>query len=48
MIAILDEYKTELSEISGYADRTVENYVSCIAMFTKYLKQQGMTLMALF
>ncbi len=44
MIAILDEYRIELSEISGYADKTVENYVSCIAMFAKHLKQQGMTL----
>ena len=43
MIAILDEYKTELSEISGYTSRTVENYVNCIALFIEYLKDQSIS-----
>lgn len=41
MIALLDEYKTELLEISGYTAQTVENYASCISMFKKYLNNQG-------
>ncbi len=43
MIAILDEYKTELSEISGYTSRTVGNYVNCMALFIKYLKEQDIS-----
>lgn len=41
MIALLDEYKTHLSDVNGYVDQTVENYASCMGMFARYLKQQG-------
>jgi len=41
MIALLDEYKTQLSDVCGYADQTIENYASCMGMFARYLKEQG-------
>ena len=41
MIALLDKYKTQLSDVNGYVDQTVENYVSCMGMFFQYLKKQG-------
>ncbi len=41
MIALLDEYKTQLSCVNGYVDQTVENYASCMGMFARYLKEQG-------
>jgi len=44
MIALLDEYKTQLSEVCGYADQTVENYASCMGMFARYLKKQGISI----
>lgn len=43
MIAIIDEYRIELSEISGFAHVTVDNYVSCISMFARYLQKQNIT-----
>jgi len=44
MIAMIDEYKIELSEISGFTKKTVENYVGCIAMFARYLKKHGISI----
>ncbi len=41
MIALLDEYRTQLSDVCGYANQTVENYASCMGMFARYLKEQG-------
>lgn len=40
MIALMDEYRTQLSDVCGYADQTVENYASCMGMFVLYLKEQ--------
>jgi len=40
MIALLDEYRTQLSDVCGYADQTVENYASCMGMFARYLREQ--------
>jgi integrase/recombinase XerD len=40
MIALLDEYKTQLSDVNGYAKQTVENYASCMGMFARYLKER--------
>ncbi|MDA3790031.1 MAG: tyrosine-type recombinase/integrase [Desulfobacula sp.] len=44
MIALLDEYRTQLSDVCGYADQTVENYASCMGMFARYLKEQGISI----
>jgi integrase/recombinase XerD len=44
MIALLDEYKTQLSDVCGYADQTVENYASCMGMFARHLKAQGISI----
>jgi integrase/recombinase XerD len=41
MIALLDEYRTQLSDVCGYVDQTVENYASCMGMFARYLKEQN-------
>jgi len=38
MIGLIDEYQHELSSICGFAEDTVENYVSCIGMFHKWIK----------
>ncbi len=38
MLAIIDQYRMELSELAMFADSTVENYVSCIVSFTYYIK----------
>jgi len=44
MIALMDEYRTQLSEVCGYADQTVENYASCMGMFARHLKEQGISI----
>ncbi len=44
MIALMDEYKTQLSEVCGYADKTVENYASCMGMFAQYLREQDISI----
>lgn len=44
MIALLDEYKTQLSEVCGYVDQTVENYASCMGMFARYLRKQDISI----
>ena len=38
MIALIDEYQHELSSIFGFAEDTVENYVSCIVAFCDWIK----------
>ena len=38
MIALIDEYQHELSSIFGFAQDTVENYVSCIVAFCDWVK----------
>jgi len=40
MIALIDEYRVELLKISGFAEKTVDNYTSCIVMFCNWLKRQ--------
>ena len=38
MVALIDEYQHELSSICGFAEDTVENYVSCIVAFCEWVK----------
>ena len=38
MIALIDEYQHELLNICGFAEDTVENYVSCIVAFCEWVK----------
>ena len=40
MIALIDEFKKELSDIAEYAPSTVENYVACIAAFFDYARNR--------
>lgn len=40
MIALIDEYRHELTDVACFAERTIENYVSCLVMFSGYLKKQ--------
>jgi integrase/recombinase XerD len=40
MIALIDEFKKELSDIAEFAPSTVENYVACIAAFFDYARNQ--------
>jgi len=40
MITLIDEYRNELLKISGFAEKTVDNYTSCIVMFCNWLKRQ--------
>ena len=40
MVALLDEYQHELSRICGFAEDTVENYVSCIVSFCAWVKDE--------
>jgi len=40
MIALIDEYQHELSSICGFAEDTVENYVSCIVAFCAWVKDE--------
>jgi len=38
VVALIDEYQHELSSICGFAEDTVENYVSCIVAFCEWIK----------
>ncbi len=38
MIAIIDEYKKELTSVACFAEDTIENYVSCILSFIEYCR----------
>jgi len=38
VVALIDEYQHELSSICGFAEDTVENYVSCIVAFCDWIK----------
>jgi len=40
MIALIAEYQHELSSICGFAEDTVENYVSCIVAFCAWVKDE--------
>ena len=40
MIALIDEYRYELMKVSGFAERTIENYVSCIVAFCAWVKDE--------
>lgn len=40
MVALIDEYQHELSNICGFAEDTVENYVSCIVAFCAWVKAE--------
>jgi len=40
MITLIDEYRNELLKISGFAEKTVDNYTSCIVIFCNWLKRQ--------
>jgi site-specific recombinase XerD len=42
MIALIDEYKKELSGVACFADKTVQNYTSCILLYSEYAKKLGM------
>ena len=41
MIALIDSYRKELSDIAEYAHDTVDNYVSCVVMFFEFAKGLG-------
>jgi len=38
MIGLIDEYRYELMNVSGFMEETIENYVSCIVMFHEWIK----------
>ncbi len=38
MIAIIDEYRKELTSVACFAEDTIENYVSCILSFIEYCR----------
>ena len=38
MIALIDEYKKELTSVACFAEDTIENYVSCILSFIEYCR----------
>lgn len=40
MVALIDEYQHELSSICGFAEDTIENYVSCIVAFCAWVKDE--------
>jgi len=40
VVALLDEYQHELSRICGFAEDTVENYVSCMVMFYEWIRKE--------
>jgi integrase/recombinase XerD len=42
MMALIDEYQKELLSIAGFADKTVQNYTSCILLYSEYAKTLGM------
>ena len=37
MRGLIDDYHYELEKVSGFAERTVENYLTCIVMFSEWL-----------
>lgn len=37
MAGLIDAYRYELKKVSGFAERTVETYISCILMFSEWL-----------
>ena len=43
MLALIEEYQTELSDILGFADDTVDNYVSCLVKFCEFSKKQKLS-----
>jgi len=40
VVALIDEYQHELLNICGFAEDTVENYVSCIVAFCAWVKDE--------
>ncbi len=38
MIALIDSFKIELLEVAAFQNKTVQNYISCILEYYKYLK----------
>jgi len=40
VVALIDEYQHELSSICGFAEDTVENYVSCMVMFYEWIRKE--------
>ena len=38
MIALIDEYRKELTSVACFAEDTIENYVSCILSFIEYCR----------
>jgi len=40
VIALLDEYQHELLNICGFAQETVENYVSCMVTFYEWIRKE--------
>lgn len=40
MTGLIAEYQYELTNVSGFAEKTVENYVSCIVMFSEWLGEK--------
>jgi len=38
MIAIIDEYRKELTSVACFVEETVENYISCILSFIEYCR----------
>jgi len=41
MMAIIDEYKKEICGVAGFSDTTVQNYTSCILLYSEYAKALG-------
>lgn len=39
MIALIDEYRKELLQIATFADKTVQNYVSCLLTYWEFAKE---------
>jgi integrase/recombinase XerD len=37
MRGLIDEYYYELEKVSGFAKSTVENYMTCLVMFSEWL-----------
>ncbi len=38
-MALIDEYRTELSAVCGFSEDTVQTYVSCVVSLSEYLKE---------
>ena len=39
MLGLVDEYRFELMKVSGFVEKTIENYVSCIVMFHEWIRE---------